>query len=94
MRFSATEAALEGFRIGRHKPMVMLSWAAASLAISLLSSLAMVGMFGGALNELTEAQGAGADPGAALGAMAVLGKVYLFLIPVALVIAAVFTTAV
>jgi len=95
MTFSATDAALEGFRIARERPMAMVIWALASLVISLVSSVGAVSMFGGTLNQLTEMSGTGSsDPEQALAMMGQLGLLYLFILPIALLIFSVFTTAV
>lgn len=95
MSFSATDAALEGFRIARERPMTMLIWAAASLLVSLGSSIGMVMLFGGFMNELiTMNQTPSGDPAQAIAMMGQLGMFYLFILPVALLIFSVFATAV
>ena len=95
MAFSATDAALEGFRIGRHKPTVMLIWAAASLLISLVTSVAMVTLFGGTLNEMMamSAQSEN-DPTQALAMAGQMAQLYLVIGPIALLVFAIFTAAV
>lgn len=95
MAFSATDAALEGFRIGRHKPGVMLAWAAASLVIGLITSIAMVLMFGGTMNELMSGQGqANGDATAAVRLMGRMAQMYLLIAPIVLVVFSIFTAAV
>lgn len=95
MAFSATDAALEGFRIGRERPKAMLIWAAASLVISLGSSVAMISLFGGTMTELMEmSQTQSSDPAAAMEMMGQIGLLYLFILPVALLIFSIFTAAV
>lgn len=96
MAFSATDAALEGFRIGRERPKAMLIWAAASLVISLGSSVAMISLFGGTMTELmTMSQSqSSSDPSEALALLGRLGQLYLVILPVALLIFSIFTAAV
>ncbi len=95
MAFSATDAALEGFRIARERPVAMLIWAAASLAISLVSTVLMVSMFGGTLNQLmTISETQTGDPTQAMALMGQMGLLYLFLLPVILLIFSIFTAAV
>jgi len=95
MAFQAMDAAVEGFRIAREKPKAMLIWAAASLLISLASSVGMVALFGGTLNEfMTMSQAPGDDPAAAVAMMGQVGLLYLFILPVALLVFSIFTSAV
>lgn len=95
MSFSATDAALEGFRIARERPMAMLIWAVASLVISVASSVGAVSLFGDTLNQLSDMSGTGgADPEQAMAIMGQLGLLYLFVMPVALLVFSIFTTAV
>jgi hypothetical protein len=95
MAFSATDAAFEGFRIGRHKPRVMLAWAAASLLISLVSSIVIVLLFGDTLNEMMAMQGAAnTDPAQTMAVLGRMGQLYLVLAPVALLVFSIFTSAV
>ena len=44
--FSPTDAALEGFRIAREKPRVLMVWAVVNLVISVVMALVLVGAFG------------------------------------------------
>lgn len=95
MAFSATDAALEGFRIGRHHPKVMLAWALASLVISVVSSALMVAMFGETMGQLIEASAAqSSDPTVVLGLVNQMMGLYAVLLPIAVLIFAVFTGAV
>lgn len=95
MAFSATDAALEGFRIGRHHPKVMLVWALASLVISLVSSVLMVAMFGDTMSQLIEISGSPtSDPTEMLGLVNQMVGLYAVLVPIAVLIFAVFTGAV
>lgn len=96
MAFSATDAALEGFRIARQQPKAMLIWAAASLVISLAATIGMILMFGDTLTQLMSAgqTSAEADPSQIFALMGQMALFYLFLIPFLLLIFSVFTTAV
>lgn len=95
MAFQAMDAALEGFRIAREKPKAMLIWAAASLLISLVSSVGMVALFGGTLNQfMAMSREPSADPTEAFAMLGQVATLYAFLIPVALLVFAIFTSAV
>lgn len=95
MTFQAMDAALEGFRIAREKPKALLIWAAASLLISLGSSAGMVLLFGGTLNEFMDMGRTGNDdPAEVMSMMGQVGLLYAFLLPIALLIFAIFTSAV
>ena len=95
MAFQAMDAALEGFRIAREKPKAMLIWAAASLLISLVSSIIMVAMFGGTLNSFMDmSREPTTDPTQAMNLIGQVALLYVFLIPVALMVFAIFTSAV
>lgn len=95
MAFSATDAALEGFRIARQQPKAMLIWALASLLISLVASFGMVLLFGDTLNQMmTASETPQTDPSQAFALLGQMAIFYLFLIPFLLLIFSVFTTAV
>lgn len=95
MAFHAMDAALEGFRIAREKPKAMLIWAAASLLISLISSVGMVSLFGGTLNDFMDmSRTSSDDPAAVMAMMGQVGLLYAFLLPLALLVFAIFTSAV
>ena len=95
MAFQATDAALEGFRIAREKPKAMLIWAAASLLISVGTSLGMVSLFGGQLNEFMDmSRDQSSDPAEAMAMISQVALLYAFILPVALVVFATFTAAV
>lgn len=95
MAFQAMDAALEGFRIAREKPKAMLIWAAASLLISLASAAGMVLLFGGTLNEFMAMGRSGSDdPTEVMSMMGQVGLLYVFLLPITLMIFAIFTSAV
>lgn len=95
MAFQAMDAAIEGFRIAREKPKAMLIWAAASLVISLVSSIGMVALFGGTLNEFMDmSRTPSNDPAEVMAMLGQVGLLYAFLLPMALLVFAIFTAAV
>ena len=91
--FSPTEAALEGFRIAREKPRVLLVWAVVNLIISILIWILMISFFSDAIAQL-EAMEAGADdPAQAMALAQLVGPLYALLLPIGLAIMAVFSAA-
>lgn len=95
MAFSATDAALEGFRIARAQPKAMLIWALASLVISVVASLGTVLFFGDTLGEMMAASRTPeTDPAQALAMMGRMALFYLFLVPFLVLIFSIFTAAV
>lgn len=94
-RFSATEAAVEGFRIARERPMAILAWAVLLLVYNLLGVGAMIGLAGPAFSELmTGANTGAADPEALLALFAQLAPAYAVLILLTIVVYAVLYAAV
>lgn len=93
MAFSATDAALEGFRIARERPKAVLIWALASLALSVGSALLIVTMFGGLMTRMADMETSG-DPQAAMAMMGQMGGFYLVMLPLGLLVMSVFTAAV
>lgn len=94
-QFSASDAAMEGFRIARRKPMAMLAWAGASLVISLVSAALMVTLFGESLNQMMQMdQASESSPDEAIALMGQMGLFYLVLFPIVILIFAIFTAAV
>lgn len=81
--FSATDAALAGFRFVKERPRVLLVWAGAQLVFSLVFSALMVVFIGPQMNRLMAAQYGGAKPDMAqMQAMwAVLGPLYALMLP-------------
>ena len=68
--FSATDAALEGFRVSRERPGILLAWAGLSFVFALAVVLVLVGVAGPAINQLNDAQaGAQTDPSVTLAAL-------------------------
>src|SRR6185437_7933517 len=64
--FSPTDAALEGFRITRERPRVMLIWSLANLVVSTVMALGLIAMFGPMLAEIENVNAGGDDPAQAL----------------------------
>ncbi|WP_396592856.1 hypothetical protein [Brevundimonas sp. R86498] len=104
MPFSATEAAFEGFRIVRRKPLSLLWWGALYAVLSLASLAAMV-LNADAwiefirLSEEMEAAGnnAQADPGQVMAMLGTLGAAmtsFIWLMPLQLVVTSVLTAAI
>ena len=61
MRFSATDAVFEGFRIARANPVAIAIWAVIFLVVNTVATAAMVGLSGPALIQFESVQG---DPAA------------------------------
>ncbi len=95
MAFQAMDAALEGFRIAREKPKAMLIWAGASLLLSLASMIGVVLLFGGSLNEMMEmSRTQTTDPAESMALLGRMAALYVFILPVALLVFSIFTAAV
>ena len=79
--FSATDAALEGFRLTREKPRAVLVWA----GLMLLSTLAFYGLVlalaGEAFNTVLSAGPDGGDPEGTLAALGRVAPLYALLLP-------------
>jgi hypothetical protein len=60
MAFSPTDAAFEGFRLSKHEPRTILTWAAVSFAVTLAIALITLMLLGGSMARL-EMDAAGAD---------------------------------
>ncbi|HEX6866129.1 MAG TPA: hypothetical protein VF122_02750 [Caulobacteraceae bacterium] len=93
--FSPTDAALEGFRISREQPRVLLIWSAVNLVVSLVMAVALVSLFGPTLVEL-EAMGASGsnDPAEAMATLEKLAPLYALVLPIGLAMVAVMRAAV
>lgn len=92
--FSPTDAALEGFRITREKPRVLLVWSIANLIVSTVMAIALIAMFGPMLAEI-EAMNAGSDdPAQALAMFEKIAPFYALVLPVGLIVIAVWSAAV
>lgn len=93
--FSPADAALEGFRIAREKPRVILVWAVLNLVVSVVMGLVLVGLFGDTLVELEAMSQQGAeDPEQAMALMQRLAPLYALMIPAGLLVIAVTSAAV
>ena len=93
--FSPADAALEGFRIAREKPRVLMVWAVLNLVISVVMALVLVGAFGQTLVELEAMSQEGAeDPAQALALFQRLAPLYALMIPAGLLVIAVTSAAV
>lgn len=91
--FSATDAALEGFRLTREKPRTVLVWAALLLLSALISTGLIVGLAGEAFNSLASG-GLGRDPERAIETFRQLAPFYALAAPLAIVFYAVLYGAV
>lgn len=96
MTFSASDAAFEGFRVVRRKPMLLVWWALAYIVffgvIFALVGPGMISMVAAA--ERLEAAGPTADPAQVTTAMAPFFGMFLVLVPLGMLIKAVFQAAV
>lgn len=97
MAFSATDAALEGFRIVRRNPGAVAAWAVLSLVFNFVMIGAMVTMVGPAFTEMAAMSRPGAAAADPAESMAMLGSMlgfYAIMIPLALLYTSVFSGAV
>lgn len=93
--FSPADAALEGFRIARERPRVLLVWAVLNFLVSIVMAVLLVGVFGETLVELEAMSQQGADdPAQAMAMMEQLGPLYALMIPAGLLLIAVTSAAV
>lgn len=93
--FSPADAALEGFRIARERPRVLLVWAALNLIVSIVMTIVLVSMFGETLIELEAMSPQGAeDPAQAMALLERLAPLYALMIPAGLLLIAVTSAAV
>lgn len=76
MSFSATEAAFEGFRLVRRKPLALLTWTLIYMVVSLASVLAMGAMAPAAADLTTLLEGYEATPPATLEEIAPVLNAY------------------
>ncbi len=95
MAFSATDAALEGFRLVRAHPKAAGWWALACLVFNLVAVILMIVMAGPQLTDLVQSSGdPGADPQEVMSLMTPLLGVYGLLIPISLLFLGVLTAAI
>lgn len=96
MRFSAGEAAFEGFRVTRHHPMALLAWAAAwlvSLIATALTAMPILGPVAGELQEMMQAMASGAAGEASSAIQARLTYAMWATLPISLVTQAIILPA-
>jgi hypothetical protein len=98
--FSISEAAFSGLRLAARKPTTILVWSLAYLVVSVGLAALMVVMAGPALSEMqglqaqARADPTSANPAATLALMGQIMPFYLLLIPISLLLSAVFVGAV
>jgi len=94
-RFSPSDAALEGFRLTRERPLSVLAWAVLRFVYSLASVLVLFGVGGSSLHDLMalQADGKTPPPTAVLSLLGQLAPAALGVLALALVFHAVFYTA-
>lgn len=93
MAFSASDAAFEGFRITRERPLPVLIWSLVYLVVGAVGSALVVLMVGEDMN--TVLQGAAAsDPAQAMTMLPVMGKMYAIALPLGILWTAFFSAAV
>jgi hypothetical protein len=96
-KLSSTDIALEGFRITRERPRIILAWAVVALLFSLASTAMLITMAGSAFMELkslqTAAGSAPADPALVLSVFQRLAPAYGIILLLSLVYYAVLYAA-
>lgn len=94
--FRATEAAFEGFRIARERPIAILTWAVILLFTNLAGAGLLIGTAGPQLAALQAQQASGAtpDPNEMFASLGALVPAYLGLLALTLVIYAVLYAAI
>lgn len=94
--FSATDAAFEGFRLAREKPVAILMWGVLLLVFSVVSGGALVALAGPALADMMEASRTTpqTDPTAMMAQMGAIAPAYLSLMILSLGLYAVLYAAV
>lgn len=95
MTFSATDAAFEGFRVVRRKPMVLLWWTLAYLAMMALMMLLAIGPITGLVSAAEALEGVTQPaPEDMAPFMAAFGAMMFLLLPLGLLFGAVLSAAV
>lgn len=95
MTFSATDAAFEGFRVVRRKPMVLLWWTAAYLAVMAVMLIVAIGPLVTAVNAAQALEGASEPtPEDLAPLMAAWGAMMVVALPLGLLFGAVLNAAV
>lgn len=94
-RFSATDAAFEGFRLTRERPLAVLSWAVLLAVVAFVNAGVLVGMAGEAFQRIAQQQpGATPNPERMMSDVMALLPAYGILIVVAVLIYSVLYVAV
>lgn len=97
MAFSATDAAFEGFRIAREKPLAILVWGVLSMLLSMLNAAALVTFVGAAGMEefirLSQTPPSD-DPAAAFAVLSAMGRLMMVSLPIWLIQTALLSCAV
>lgn len=76
-QFSATDAALAGFRAAREKPKAVAVWAGIMAILSFVVAIVAISSFGDKLTALTEAMEGNPDPQTTMAAMSGLWPLFL-----------------
>ena len=93
--FSPSDAALEGFRLTRERPRVLLAWSVFQFMVSVVMATLMIGLGGQHLMAIEQAGADGqTDPSAMVAELAELGPVYLAMLAVGLVLTSIMAAAV
>lgn len=97
MAFSATDAAFEGFRIARERPLAIVAWAVLSVVLSALNGVALVLLVGeeGMAEFIRLSQTPPSDdPAAALALVSAMGRLSAVSLPFSLIQTALLSCAV
>ncbi len=94
MAFSASEAAFEGFRIIRREPKAAVVWGVFLLVVSVASALLLLPFTRAATAGFGVTPGARPSPAVAAAIVGQVGRLYLVLIPVWLIVSSVFSAAI
>ncbi|WP_374569953.1 hypothetical protein [Phenylobacterium sp.] len=93
--FSPTDAALEGFRLTRERPRVLLAWAIFQFVLSLATAAIMIRLGGQHLMAIESASSSGAaDYETMMSEFKDLAPVYAIILPLGLVMMSIMTAAV
>jgi len=95
MGFSASDAAFEGFRITRERPLPVLLWSLVYLVVAAIGSALMVLTLGPDMGRLAEmTPEASSNPEEVLAMVPVMAKVYAIALPLGLIWLAIFSAAI
>ena len=90
---SSVDMAFAGFGLVRQRPIMMVGWFVALLIINVASSVLTVALFGSAMSQFTQASSS-SDPAAMFRMMGVIAPLYLVLMIVGFLTAAIINTSV